>query len=52
MVAVGSEAWVDQDDWQLYDGYGRMMAVVYCGGKNLNEELLEGRVCGYIDAVL
>ncbi|MCK4445329.1 MAG: thermonuclease family protein, partial [Thermoplasmata archaeon] len=37
----GSEATVDQDDWQLYDSYGRMLAVVYCGGKNLNEELLE-----------
>ncbi len=42
LCPVGSEAWVDQDDGQLYDAYGRMLAVVYCGGKNLNEELLEG----------
>ncbi|TET90867.1 MAG: hypothetical protein E3J35_04305, partial [Methanomassiliicoccales archaeon] len=42
LCPVGSEAWVDQDDRQLYDAYGRMLAVVYCGGKNLNEELLEG----------
>ena len=42
LCPVGSEARVDQDDRQLYDAYGRMLAVVYCGGKNLNEELLEG----------
>jgi micrococcal nuclease len=37
----GSQAVADQDDWQLEDQYGRMLAVVYCGGKNLNRELLE-----------
>jgi endonuclease YncB( thermonuclease family) len=37
----GSQATADQDDWQLEDQYGRMLAVVYCGGKNLNRELLE-----------
>jgi len=37
----GSQATADQDDWQLEDQYGRMLAVVYCGGKNLNEELLD-----------
>ena len=41
LCPVGSNATVDQDDDQLYDRYGRMLAVVYCGGKNLNEELLE-----------
>ena len=41
LCPVGSEALVDQDDDQLYDSYGRMLAVVYCEGKNLNEELLE-----------
>lgn len=35
-----SLAVVDQDDMQLTDKYGRMVAVVYCHGKNLNEELL------------
>ncbi len=38
---VGSQATADQDDWQLEDQYGRMIAVVYCGGKNLNHELLK-----------
>lgn len=42
LCPVGSNATVDQDDDQLYDQYGRMLAVVYCGGKNLNAELLEG----------
>lgn len=37
----GSQATADQDDWQLEDQYGRMIAVVYCGGKNLNHELLK-----------
>lgn len=37
----GSQATADQDDWQLEDQYGRMLAVVYCGGKNLNHELLK-----------
>ncbi|MCJ2556751.1 MAG: thermonuclease family protein [Candidatus Thermoplasmatota archaeon] len=37
----GSQATADQDDWQLEDEYGRMIAVVYCGGKNLNYELLK-----------
>jgi endonuclease YncB( thermonuclease family) len=41
LCPVGSIALVDQDDYQLYDNYGRMLAVVYCGGKNLNKELLE-----------
>ena len=41
LCPVGSNALVDQDDYQLYDNYGRMLAVVYCGGKNLNKELLE-----------
>ena len=37
----GSQAVADQDDWQLEDQYGRMLAVVYCDGKNLNHELLD-----------
>jgi len=41
LCPVGSIALVDQDDYQLYDAYGRMLAVVHCGGKNLNKELLE-----------
>ncbi len=38
---VGSEVLVDQDDWQLYDDYGRILAVVWCKDKRLNEESIE-----------
>ncbi|MFQ6107753.1 MAG: thermonuclease family protein [Thermoplasmata archaeon] len=41
LCPVGSQATADQDDWQLEDRYGRMLAVVYCNGSNLNKELLE-----------
>jgi endonuclease YncB( thermonuclease family) len=37
---IGSKAIVDQDDLQPKDIYGRIVGVVYCGGKNLNENLL------------
>ncbi len=37
----GSYVLVDQDDEQLEDIHGRMLAVVYCGDYNLNEQLLE-----------
>ena len=32
---------VDEDDGQLEGSYGRMIAVIYCDGKNLNSELLD-----------
>jgi len=32
---VGSSALVDEDDGQTGGSYGRMIAVVYCGGDNL-----------------
>lgn len=35
-----SDAIGDQDDRQLYDKYGRIIAVVHCQSKNLNAELL------------
>ncbi|MBS3053522.1 MAG: thermonuclease family protein [Candidatus Aenigmarchaeota archaeon] len=38
---VGSEVLVDQDDWQMHDDYGRMLAVVWCNGKRVNEESIE-----------
>lgn len=41
LCPVGSQATADQDDMQLYDNYDRMLAVIYCNGKNLNKELLE-----------
>ena len=37
---VGSQALVDEDDEQTSGSYGRTVAVVYCGGANLNAELL------------
>jgi micrococcal nuclease len=41
LCPVGSQATADQDDLQLQDSFGRMLAVVYCEGKNLNKELLD-----------
>lgn len=40
LCPVGSIVLVDQDDLQPFDTYNRMMAVVYCGDKNLNAELI------------
>jgi micrococcal nuclease len=39
--SVGSQALVDEDDGQTGGSYGRMVAVVYCSGMNLNAELLQ-----------
>ncbi len=41
MCPVGSIIIVDQDDGQLTDSGGRMLAVVYCDGISLNKQLLE-----------
>ncbi len=38
---VGSQALVDEDDGQTEGSYGRMIAVIYCNGVNLNEAVLE-----------
>ena len=40
LCPVGAPALVDQDDRQLEDGYGRMLAEVWCGGKRVNEEII------------
>ncbi|MBI4458597.1 MAG: thermonuclease family protein [Acidobacteria bacterium] len=40
LCPVGSQALVDQDDRQYTDNYGRMLAVVWCGGKRVNEEII------------
>ncbi len=40
MCPVGSFILIDQDDLQHYDGYGRLLANVYCDGKSLNSALL------------
>jgi micrococcal nuclease len=39
LCPVGSTAYLDMDDGQPTDKYGRTVAVVYCGGKNLNAGL-------------
>ncbi|MBI4177081.1 MAG: thermonuclease family protein [Candidatus Aenigmarchaeota archaeon] len=38
---AGSHALVDEDDGQKSGSYGRLVAVVYCNGKSLNELLLD-----------
>ena len=43
LCPVGSIATVDQDDVQKLDTYGRVLAVVYCQGKNLNQQLLQNK---------
>src|SRR5216117_3978351 len=37
---VGTQAFVDEDDGQTSGSYGRMVALVFCQGTNLNAELL------------
>lgn len=38
---IGSVATVDEDDGQTQGSFGRIVAVVYCSGVNLNEKILE-----------
>ena len=38
---IGSQALVDEDDGQTQGSHGRILAVVYCNGMNLNEEILD-----------
>ena len=40
MCPIGTQARVDEDDGQPGGSYGRIVGVVYCGGRNLNAELL------------
>jgi len=40
-LCLNQHAIIDQDDLQYYDSYGRMLAVVYCNGVNVNAALLE-----------
>jgi len=48
MCPVGSAVIVDEDDNQAEGSGGRIVAAVYCNGKNLNEELVV-RHLGIID---
>jgi len=45
---VGSTVTIDEDDGQTKGSYERILGVIYCNGKNLNEQLLESGY-GYID---
>lgn len=38
---VGSPVLVDEDDGQTEGSYGRILAVIYCNGMNLNEAVLD-----------
>ena len=46
---VGSEALVDEDDGQTQGSHGRIVAVIYCNGMNLNEELLDANL-GHLES--
>jgi len=37
---ISSQVTLDQDDRQLNDNYGRMLAIVWCQNKKLNEEII------------
>lgn len=43
-LCLDKRAVVDQDDFQYYDDYGRMLAVVWCGGVNVNAALIENKL--------
>jgi micrococcal nuclease len=41
LCPVGSTALIDEDDGQTEGSYGRIIGMIYCNGKNLNEELIK-----------
>jgi len=45
---VGSTVTVDEDDGQTNGSYGRILGVIYCNEKNLNEQLVESDY-GYLN---
>src|SRR5437667_12399337 len=45
---AGTQAFVDEDDGQTGGSYGRMVALVYCQGTNLNAELLRSGQAGLV----
>lgn len=47
-LCLNEKIFVDVDDLQIRDNYGRWVAKVYCKGMNLNEELIENNL-GEID---
>jgi micrococcal nuclease len=49
LCPVGNKVKVDEDDGQVNGSFGRIIAVVYCNGMNLNAELLDANL-GYLSA--
>ena len=47
-LCLGENAEVDMDDGQRRGSFGREIGVVYCDGKNLNEQLMDNNL-GIID---
>jgi endonuclease YncB( thermonuclease family) len=50
-LCLGENAEVDMDDGQRRGSFGREIGVVYCDGKNLNEQLMDNNL-GIIDTGL
>ena len=48
LCPVGSKVLVDEDDGQTEGSYGRIIAVIYCNGLNLNDQVIENGF-GYLD---
>ena len=46
---VGSKVLVDEDDGQTEGSYGRIIAVIYCNGLNLNDQVIENGY-GYLSS--
>jgi len=46
---VGSKVLVDEDDGQTEGSYGRIVAVIYCNGLNLNDQVIENGF-GYLSS--
>jgi len=44
-LCLGENAEVDMDDGQRRGSFGREIGVVYCDGKNLNEQLIDTHFC-------
>jgi len=49
LCPVGSTVLVDEDDGQTEGSYGRIVAVIYCNGVNLNSELVDSSL-GYLSS--
>ena len=49
ICGLGNKVKIDEDDGQQDGSYGRIVAVVYCNGMNLNAELLDANL-GYLSA--